>query len=445
VGASAARGTRRPVRSERFASSEAPIVTNVGVRGSLQFGGLCLIQLAACSGADVAPRDLAETVGAAVPADRSAREITEEPAAPAASDGSVDGLRGAMCAYGTYGCNACIPDVPARFESASGSHEMRHHFYFDPGELAENGPTPDAYSIDDHIQSVARIPGLGDENWVALSRSARDAGDGAFYLTSFGHISSNGDAWKWAAQRTTSHPTAKSYAYYRVAGVNHAGGMQALGPMLYVAVDCDAGNNCLGGVDVYDVRSPNQVVLLDQFRMDGSQGELLRSDGALSSRAAAVGAVKLESGQTLMFVRGREPENNGWFFRSVESTIETGTHWELIGAWRSSDLPSDTPWYPWENVNLVTDCNDRAIYAVAMGTLENKSFLYRVVPAVGTEAGLNFQFVGSRGLNTSGPLTSTRFGAGVHVTPNGNLVSYVTDRQPELEIEEFRYHGTHGN
>lgn len=357
---------------------------------------------------------------------------------------SVDWLKGANCAYGTFGCNVCVPDVPGRFKRASGSKDVRHGFGFDPNYYADNGPHPDDFAPGDHIQGITRIPGLGNENWLALSRNARDAGDGAFYLTGYPQISGHGDAWKWA-ERSTRNPTSMSHFYYRVPGVNHVGGLQALGPMLFAPFDCDEGLSCNAGVNIYDVRDPGQAQLLSTLSIDNSRGELHRSDGDLSSRAAAVGAVRLENGQTLLFVRGREADAAGWFYKSLETTIDANTHWELVTTWRNSDLPSGTAWHPWETVNLVSDCNDGSIYAVMMGTTDNKSFLYRVVGSLRTESSLTFQLAGSRGLNTSGPLTSTRFGGGVHVTPNGNFVSYVTDRHPTVEIEEFRYHGDHGN
>lgn len=109
-------------------------------------------------------------------------------------------------------------------------------------------------------------------------------------------------------------------------------------------------------------------------------------------------------------------------------------------------LAPDDPWHPWDNVNLVSECETGDLYAVAMGTTRNRSFLYRLDHASADGAELiALSYVAGRGLNTSGPLVSLRSGAGVHITPNGNLVSYVTNRRPDFVLEEFRYHGEHGD
>ena len=376
-------------------------------------------------------------------------------------------VSGLNCPYGLFGCNKCVPDVPAAFDRASGSRSRRHRFFFDPNTYSENEDMPDAFHARDHIQSITRIPGLGDENFVALSRNARDKGDGAFYITSFSQISSHGDAWKWAFRRTTSNPTAKQHGYYRMPGSNHAGGMQAVGPMLFTASDCDEGQSCTAAVHIWDVRSPAFATIISSIVLDGSQGELdvppattpWPPPGRVSSRAAAVGAVRLKDGRMLVFIRGRESDYSGWFYVSDSVGIGPETHWTFVDHWTVDDLKVEPPppnspfpterrdpWHSWESINLLSDCNDGQLYAVMMGTMSNKSFLYRITSSdLGGRENLFLHNVSGRGLNTTGPSTTTRAGAGVHVTPNGNLVSYVTDRKPEVEIEEFRYHGAHGD
>jgi len=356
------------------------------------------------------------------------------------------------CPYGTFGCNRCVADVPATFGHASGSGDLRHPFSFDPASRARNGPTPDAFSVYDHIQGIARLPGLGSENLLALSRNARDPGDAAIYIVAFDGIVSHGDAWKWAVSRRTDE--ARSYWYYRIPGANHAGGMQALGGLLFVAADCDEGNHCDAFVQIYDVRDPGNARVLGRLVIDGSRGELLVNARRVSSRAAAVGAIRQADGRVLMFVRGRwddEAERfNGWFFRSSEAVIDEDTRWEYVDGWDNSEMTGGEPRNPWESVQLIGECGTGHIYMIAMGADDNTSFLYRLTErlvAGGRSSELGFEHVRGRGLNPGGiGLTaSTRYGGGVHVTPNGQIVSYITDRQPTVGIDEFRYHGPHGD
>jgi len=349
------------------------------------------------------------------------------------------------CAYGTYGCNRCVPDVADAFTNgASGSKDYRHRFYFYP-TWSLNGDHPDKLAIQDHLQGITRIPGLGDENWVAITRNARDKGDGAVYLAWFNTIVSGGDAWKWAFQRP-ENPIADRFDYYRFAGVNHAGGPQALGTMLFVATDCDEGNLCDAYVQVMDVRDPGDALYLNKLVLDGSHGELSAGGRTFSSRAAAVGAVRLDDGRYLVVVRGREQDQNIWFFRSIGQGINASTRWELLDAWHASERPSGDEWHAWENINLIAECGTGDIYMIGMGTKDNKSFLYRVLQSGGpNQHEFSLKEVYGRGLNTSGLLVSLRYAGGVHIAPNGKLVSYVTSRQLG-ELNEFRYHGNdHGH
>ena len=376
---------------------------------------------------------------------------------------------------GSYGDDGILPavnDVPKAFDRASGSKNNRHKFSFKPNEYSVNGQKPDKYAgvFRDHIQSVARLSGKRGENFLVFTRNARDRNDAALYVARFNGIESDGDAFKWAASRTSEQ--ANEFAYYKFYDVNHAGGVQALGSLVFVANDCDEGNSCQAYIQVLDLSDPFNLNIPDEDRYinrlyiggdpndpnDNGQGELdeigstrlIENLGVgprtkVTSRAAAVAAVRLEDGHYLLFIRGREPDRSGWFYRSTTTDIKT-TEWEYLDFWNEEDdLPDGTPWHPWETINFIPDKNGD-IYMVGMGTRDNKSFLYRLTQT-GTKAdgkpNLNFEYIDGRGLNTSGVFIRTRFGAGTHITPNGNIVSYVTDRtpNPRIRIDEFRYHG----
>ncbi|NJN13670.1 MAG: hypothetical protein HC815_39590 [Richelia sp. RM1_1_1] len=190
--------------------------------------------------------------------------------------------------YGEYGVIPALDDVKATFERASGAggirKNKRHEFSFIPKKFSINGENPDDFYFNpftkerDHIQSIARLAGEENENLLVLSRNARDVGDAALYVARFDRIQSNGDAWKWASSRTSD--SASDYFYYRLPGVNHAGGIQALGSMVFVAADCDAGNECPAYIQVMDLQNPSDLSqdtedrLVNQLVIDNSRGEL---------------------------------------------------------------------------------------------------------------------------------------------------------------------------
>jgi len=353
--------------------------------------------------------------------------------------------------YGEYGVIPALNDVAATFSRASGSKDKRHKFFFNPRDFSINRQEPDDYSVRDHIQSVARISGEGSENLLAFSRHARDVGDAALYVARFNGIQSDGDAWKWASSRTSD--SASDYFYYRFDGVNHAGGIQALGSMVFVAADNDNGATDNAYIQVLDLRNLQDLIRPDSERyvnrlvIDGTRNELIFpvSGEQISSRAAAVAAVRLQSGNHLLFVRRGTPGDRfGWFFVSDSPNIETA-NWHLLDFWERDDLPNGTPWHEWETINFVPESETGDIYMIAMGMRDNKSFLYRLSERIEPFTGhrdLSFEYIAGRGLNTSNTFIRTRFGAGIHITPNRNIVSYVTDRKPNprLRINEFRYH-----
>lgn len=364
--------------------------------------------------------------------------------------------------YGDYGILPAIYDVETVFDkNASGSRRKRHGFSFNPNSTSINGDKPDKYHVKDHVQSVARLSGEGQENILAFTRSARDKGDAGLYIVPFNGINSDGDAWKWADTRTSDK--ANEFLYYRFDGVNHAGGMQALGSMLFVANDCDDGNQCDAHIQIIDLRSPFHLSLsreerfINKLEINGDNGEpFISIDGTrrlineageiVHSRASAVAATRLDDGRYLLFAGGRGSVSNGWFYISDTEEINQSTKWSYIDFWEKSDLPDGTEWHDWETINFIPDAMTGDIYMVAMGTGRNRSFLYRLNQSEIKSDGspnLNFEFIDGRGLNTSELINylgvNTRYGAGTHIK-DGNIITYVTDRTPDLKIEEFRYH-----
>lgn len=245
--------------------------------------------------------------------------------------------------------------------------------------------------------------------------------------------------------------------YYRFDNVNHAGGVQALGSMVFVANEDDSND---AYIQILDLRNPFDLNInkddryINQLVIDGRNGEPTNSSGELIndaeeiilSKASSVAATRLADGKYLMFVGGRGSGKYGWFYISDSPKIDKNTKWNFIDFWDTSDLPEGTKWGAWETINFISDAKTGDIYMVAMGTEYNKSHLYRLTATrIKTDGNpdLNFEYINGRRLNASGIISllgvSTRWGAGIHVTPNRNIVSYVTNRQPKLKINEFRY------
>jgi hypothetical protein len=210
--------------------------------------------------------------------------------------------------------------------------------------------------------------------------------------------------------------------------------MQPLGTMLFVGTECSDGVQCNGEVQVMDVRDPAHARIINVLEIDNSHGQL----GQYRTGAAGAAAVRLTDGRYLVFTRGSETNENGWFFVSDRPGITPDTHWNFVNGWqRKADLPAGDPWYPWENFSFITECGTGDIYFMGLGSIWNHVGLYRLTT---TDSKLGFKAVAERELNSSCLLTSARFGGGIHITPGGDFVTYVTDRHPPFKIEEFDHH-----
>jgi len=393
--------------------------------------------------------------------------------------------------YGTYGCNTCVPDVPAAFGRASGSHKMRKSYKFAPKHGPLNGVAkPEKFAQEviisnDHIQGITRLSGVGNENYFAMTRNARKGIDGGLYIGKFDGIKSNGGSW--ASARTQTSNTATKYSYHRFRRLNHAGGLQALGSMIFVAADCNEKQICDAQIKIIDASQPERPKEINALVIDGKQNELSPSQTRtaagktikVSSNAAAVAAIRLQNKHYLVFVR--RGSSDGWFYISTTPYIKKDTKWKFLDFWHRDDLKRGTKWYSYENVNFIADCNG-SIYMVGMGTSDNVSALYRLTSRYNSytkKRNFNFEYVDKRGLNTDAPLANIfdpfdwkivkgvlgwfsgikikgysvdkihelegtwgvtlRNAGGVHITPDKGLVSYATSRKPTIQIDEFRY------
>ncbi|MEM9494557.1 MAG: hypothetical protein AAGA09_01035 [Pseudomonadota bacterium] len=377
-----------------------------------------------------------------------------------ASAGRVgDGIEGGQslkvrtnARFGAYGELFALHNVEEAFARASGSRDVRHKFGFSRRGAPINGQSPDTFHVKDHIQSFGRLSGDGYNTHFVLTRNARDAGDGGIYVGRYDQFSSDGNAWKWSPDRSETRPVTGKYYYERMPRLNHAGGVQILGQLAFVAGDCDGGLTCSAEIGIYDLRDTRrpsgEIRRVNTLVIDDSVGALssehIGSVGAVSSRAAAVAAARLEDGKYILFVRGRQNDEAGWFFISTGDDINT-TGWRLLDFWRKMDLAPGTPWEAWETVNFIAEAGTGKLFMLGLGTTSNKSFLYEVqwpeIIEADAKTEVNFRYVAGRGLNTQPRRVNTRYGAGAHITPSRQITTYVTARGlvvDPVKINEFR-------
>lgn len=336
-----------------------------------------------------------------------------------------------FCQYGEFGCSPCVNDVNGRFEEISGRRSERETFRFPADNRSLNNYPAPSLRVKSHAQGVSRLSGVGDENWMVLSHSGKELGDTGIYLFTFDWLRSLGEAWVFG---DILDNFARRYFYYPFENFNHAGGVDTLGGLLIVALDCNRSESCDAEIQFLDVSRPWAPRYLSSIKMNFDEFEGRPIDYNL--HAGAAGGARLADGRMLVYVRGSNQGAFGQFFISKNQDIRHG--WSLVSAWKKEKLPEGTPWYSWENTSFVTECGTKNLYMIGSGTMRSRFNLYQVVwDEKKGHRSLNFKFKAAKRLRTGRLLTGARNGGGVHITPHGELVFYVTDRRPPYRIQEF--------
>jgi len=331
------------------------------------------------------------------------------------------------CPYGAKGCNTCVNNVRNAFAKIGATKELRHDFFinrFGSGlNIFERFPWR---PLKDHVQSVTRVPGLGSQNWLALTRNSSFNGGGGLFLVPFRGIESDGGPWKHARRRSSD--MTDEFYFYPIKEANHIGGIQALGSLVFVANECSTG--CEGRVDIIDVSNPKAPQTISSVEVAKGSEAKAYSRETLFSKASSVAATRLSDGSYLMYVGGRKSGRYGWFYRSEKNDLH---HWNYQNRFHILEKKG-LKWGEWENSALVTECSTKDIYYITMGERKSRTNLYLVTQDQGE---FDFKYVDSKHLDGSNFNTFT-LGGGLHITPEHELLMYSSTRFGK-RINEFRF------
>ena len=383
----------------------------------------------------------------------------------------VDGP-GQVCGYGDAACNRCVEDVPGQvralesFSDAWNDQPLTGRFRVEMQVGERLGAYDPIVGINRsrHIQGLARVPGVGDEDWLVLTRATGSSDGWAGFITmrledfdgrggrAFFH---SPDIHPYDAPA----PAERSFRrFVQMPGTNHASGIQMLGRTLVVGAACEDGApGCPvvpGGkawVELWDLADPVNPSMPTRFAAPPES----------SGHYAA--ATRLRNGSTLVLLNAQDA---GWFdlFVAPEATLGAETEWVYLGGADFGDL--DPEWHDgddrlidnhaYQNASLVTECGSGDLYLVTLrqvgdggvDTWDNWNELelfrldLRVRPdqlftrrgavtsrdpfegdiALSYEEGFDFR-------EQSGCLM--RGGSSVHVTPDGRMVLYCGPKEGE--------------
>jgi hypothetical protein len=397
------------------------------------------------------------------------------PAITAAITGCLSGLLAATvsaqsvvgdtgCAYGTPDCNPCVNNVQDAFQRISGSPTAQIRYKSGGGETLPplNSRLETFEGNSTHVQGIVRLSGLGDYAanalgpWFALTRAnpGHPGGSGLFVVQLQDLPANSGFPINTTARGEP--PVARgTKAYFPILGLDHAGGLQAIGQHVAIASSCDqcSGNGFLHTYNLADPLSPNAWETAMRL---GDQGE---PGNVQVVTSAAI--VKLASGQFLVFVLGKDSTHEGWFYVSEGTVLSGDTRWIYAGYWQSNLGGANE----YQNTQLITECGTGDLYMVGSGNSDYDGTLDDVTQTVlGVTPGsnhlsllklspsdssfANMDVVAVRVFHPGdGDYCTFRAGASVHVTPDNSLVVYCSTRKAntnfwgdpdsKLKMEEY--------
>lgn len=338
------------------------------------------------------------------------------------------------CAWGSMDCNLCVPNVPARF------HELRDHgevLGFHPGGFNFNV----AYPSSNHWEGIQRLPLDYGRYFVVSKRDDRPGGN-------VGHLvhmaTRNGEGLRFRSNRLSTSiaqpedtvPSSSDRAVTALPvldGYAHGGGMQAVGNV--VALPMEEGP-WAGRIALYDYN----------FTLNPSPFAYVYGN---TPNAGTASLTKLSNGRYMLLL-GQYNATSLEVFFSTESNIRSATNqWSRVDQWYAWELSSGE-WGPFQNLNLVTDCNDSRLYLVGtrLGGLrwgavsDDFAHLYRV----NIDGHMRIEHVASKHLycsNGGSRQCNLDAAGGLFVGPDRNLVLYATEHADDgpsgvVKLVEFR-------
>jgi len=260
--------------------------------------------------------------------------------------------------------NRCTEDMVAGFGELPSAPTGKLRYRSMGGQRLPpfNAKLRDFAAWDPHIQSVARLSlPWADNRWMVVSRSnpGHIGAAGIFMVYLDGVQGAEGTRWVYPGDDFTGEPPAnrRTHLYYPLADTDHPGGMQAVGDYLVVAAEAPEGSAPFVEI-LQRVTGDVAYSTLQRFTLYGDLGEPV----APSRFITAVALTQLRNGSYLLFVLGKDEEQQGWFYRSDAGPLNAETAWSFLG---HVALPD---WY--QNVGLIDECDTRDVYLLATNNVD---------------------------------------------------------------------------
>ncbi|MDQ3038856.1 MAG: hypothetical protein M3R16_03510 [Pseudomonadota bacterium] len=363
------------------------------------------------------------------------------------------------CTWGSADCNRCVSDVKANFDGIETDYKGEQGSKIGVRSYAHPSKDNLLHRINalgaEHIQGVGRIAGLGNEEFLVFTHSTNSADSGKSGALAVIRMGASQGSQGYALgdmrdghgkdQSTHNRTVARTYS-----DSNHPGGLATLGHYVFVADWCQphgeykwCHKRSQYAFEVYDVSNVNQNAVLNSHPPIKVIDRSVKIEGDEKRQAstATVAATKLQDGRYLVGI-GRSGGKNYEYYLSDTTRLLPSTTWTSLG--------DPEPIGKWgEGAAMVNECGTGDIYLFQIEKSADKAWdssqskdevhLFKLNQAPNSTA-IKHEYVKSRTFKCSDGTAWCDFdkGAGLYISPTGNLYLYATDGQQAKSTERFR-------
>lgn len=296
-------------------------------------------------------------------------------------------------------------------------------------------------TIDRHIQGVARLPGVLDNRWLAVTR-AHNLEYAGVHLVHMGdlHGADGTRMLRPGVSYADPPPAARgTEAFYSQYLTTHPGGVQSFGQYLAIAVE--ATNEQRPRIDVYDFSGGMTTSAnLGNYYL-GNLGESPAVTGTITGIAVTRLSQAINAGRYLFFVLGKDTAKNGWFYVSDTSTLTRSTKLQFLDYVDNNDVTPVGGFREYQNVNLLTECGSGDVYLLGtgnpsykgpLGSGDNYADLFRLSIS---GSSVRLERTARRSFQEGGADACTfRAGATSYVDKDGRLLLYCHTHHANTDI-----------
>ncbi len=231
-------------------------------------------------------------------------------------------------------------------------------------------------SLLSHVESIVKIDGDGNGTWLVMGRASRNRAP--FYVM----------------QNTVGLESESTVrAYKKISKTHHIGGMQALGNMVAMAIECNEQDCSSDSIMFWDFSNPIEPNLIHELNLPD-----------LKKKAHWVAVSHISDGRLLVMVnRGDDGVTDAFLSVEANQPLHANTQWSRLPRFTiDADRWNKGPG-TYQNANFLRSCESGDLYLLGMRqrgrkwwsqwNKDNQVELFKVTSSINESDPVEFSFV----------------------------------------------------